>query len=176
MSIMSIIGFSYVVSATLFILGLKLLGSPATARKGNALSAIGMLIAVVVTLLDQGIVDFRYIAIAITVGGLIGLWAARSVAMTSMPEMVALLNGFGGVASLLVGWAAITPDASNLVLITIFLSILIGGVTFTGSIVAYGKLSEKLVGRAIMFKGQAIVNSLVIAAIQSLLASSFTIP
>ena len=153
------------VSATLFILGLKLLGSPATARKGNALSAIGMLIAVVVTLLDQGIVDFRYIAIAITVGGLIGLWAARSVAMTSMPEMVALLNGFGGVASLLVGWAAITPDASNLVLITIFLSILIGGVTFTGSIVAYGKLSEKLVGRAIMFKGQAIVNSLVIAAI-----------
>ena len=104
MSIMSIIGFSYVVSATLFILGLKLLGSPATARKGNALSAIGMLIAVVVTLLDQGIVDFRYIAIAITVGGLIGLWAARSVAMTSMPEMVALLNGFGGVASLLVGW------------------------------------------------------------------------
>ena len=165
MSIMSIIGFSYVVSATLFILGLKLLGSPATARKGNALSAIGMLIAVVVTLLDQGIVDFRYIAIAITVGGLIGLWAARSVAMTSMPEMVALLNGFGGVASLLVGWAAITPDASNLVLITIFLSILIGGVTFTGSIVAYGKLSEKLVGRAIMFKGQAIVNSLVIAAI-----------
>jgi len=124
-----------------------------------------MLIAVVVTLLDQGIVDFRYIAIAITVGGLIGLWAARSVAMTSMPEMVALLNGFGGVASLLVGWAAITPDASNLVLITIFLSILIGGVTFTGSIVAYGKLSEKLVGRAIMFKGQAIVNSLVIAAI-----------
>ncbi len=165
MSIMSIIGFSYVVSATLFILGLKLLGSPATARKGNALSAIGMLIAVVVTLLDQGIVDFRYIAIAITVGGLNGLWAARSVAMTSMPEMVALLNGFGGVASLLVGWAAITPDASNLVLITIFLSILIGGVTFTGSIVAYGKLSEKLVGRAIMFKGQAIVNSLVIAAI-----------
>ena len=165
MSIMSIIGFSYVVSATLFILGLKLLGSPATARKGNALSAIGMLIAVVVTLLDQGIVDFRYIAIAITVGGLIGLWAARSVAMTSMPEMVALLNGFGGVASLLVGWAAITPDASNLVLITIFLSILIGGVTFTGSIVAYCKLSEKLVGRAIMFKGQAIVNSLVIAAI-----------
>ena len=165
MSIMSIIGFSYVVSATLFILGLKLLGSPATARKGNALSAIGMLIAVVVTLLDQGIVDFRYIAIAITVGGLIGLWAARSVAMTSMPEMVAILNGFGGVASLLVGWAAITPDASNLVLITIFLSILIGGVTFTGSIVAYGKLSEKLVGRAIMFKGQAIVNSLVIAAI-----------
>lgn len=165
MSIMSIIGFSYVVSATLFILGLKLLGSPATARKGNALSAIGMLIAVVVTLLDQGIVDFRYIAIAITVGGLIGLWAARSVAMTSMPEMVALLNGFGGVASLLVGWAAITPDASNLVLITIFLSILIGGVTFTGSIVAYGKLSEKLVGRAIMFKGQAIVNSLVIVAI-----------
>lgn len=165
MTTVTLIGFSYVVSAALFIYGLKLLGSPATARRGNTISAIGMLIAVVVTLLDQGIIDFRYIAIAMVIGALIGAWAARTVEMTGMPEMVALFNGFGGIASLLVGWSAISPAASSVVLITIFLSILIGGVTFTGSIVAWGKLSEKIPGRPIMFKGQAIVNSIVIIAI-----------
>ncbi|NHN39510.1 NAD(P)(+) transhydrogenase (Re/Si-specific) subunit beta [Pseudomaricurvus alcaniphilus] len=165
MALSSLIGFSYVVSAALFIIGLKMLGSPATARRGNTLSAIGMLIAVVVTLLDQGIVDFRYIAIAVAIGAVIGAVAARRVAMTSMPEMVALFNGFGGIASLLVGWAAIAPDAGGIVLTTIFLSILIGGVTFTGSLVAYGKLSEIMPGKPLMFKGQAVVNSAVIIAI-----------
>lgn len=165
MAINAIIGFSYVLSAALFIFGLKLLGSPATARRGNLISSIGMLIAVVVTLLDQGIVDFRYIIIAVIIGSIIGAFAARTVAMTSMPEMVALFNGFGGIASLLVGWAAISPDASTIVIVTIFLSILIGGVTFTGSLVAFGKLSEKIPGRPLMFTGQALVNSLVIVAI-----------
>jgi H+-translocating NAD(P) transhydrogenase subunit beta len=156
------IGICYVISAALFILGLKLLGSPATARKGNIISAVAMLIAVLATLLDQHIIDYRYIAVSMAAGSVIGLYIARKVAMTAMPEMVALFNGLGGMASLLVGVAAIEIGINAFIGFTIFLSILIGGVTFTGSLIAWGKLSEKLVGRPIMFKGQAIVNSVTI--------------
>ena len=141
----------YVVAAGLFIFGLKMLGSPATARRGNMISSIGMLVAIVSALLDQGIVDFTYIAAGMVVGGAIGAIAARAVAMTAMPEMVALFNGFGGAASLLVGWAALSPDSATFTLVTIVLSILIGGVTLTGSLVAYGKLSETIGSGAITF-------------------------
>ncbi len=165
MNIPLLIGFSYVISAALFIFGLKLLGSPATARRGNTLSSIGMLLAIVVTLLDQGIVDFRYIIGAMIVGSAIGTLAARRVEMTGMPELVALFNGFGGIASLLVGWSAIGSTEGSFAFTTVFLSIFIGGVTFTGSIVAWGKLSETMPGRPLMFKGQAFVNCAVIAAI-----------
>ena len=156
-----LIQFAYVVSAALFIYGLKQLGSPATARRGNTLSAVGMLVAIVAALLDQGIVDYQWIAIGFVAGGAIGAAAARLVQMTSMPEMVALFNGFGGLASLLVGWAALSPDASTFTLITIVLSILIGGLTFTGSLIAYGKLSETIGSGAVLFSGQQVVNSLI---------------
>ena len=160
-----LIQFAYVVSAALFIYGLKQLGSPATARRGNTISAVGMLVAVVAALLDQGIVDFQWIVIGFVVGGAIGAGAARMVQMTSMPEMVALFNGFGGMASLLVGWAALNPDAVTFTLITIILSILIGGVTFTGSLIAYGKLSETIGSGAVLFRGQQVVNSLIVLGI-----------
>ena len=160
-----LIQFAYVVSAALFIYGLKQLGSPATARRGNTISAVGMLVAVVAALLDQGIVDFQWIVIGFVVGGAIGAAAARLVQMTSMPEMVALFNGFGGMASLLVGWAALNPDAVTFTLITIILSILIGGVTFTGSLIAYGKLSETIGSGAVLFRGQQVVNSLIVLGI-----------
>ncbi|MEP5763946.1 MAG: NAD(P)(+) transhydrogenase (Re/Si-specific) subunit beta [Halieaceae bacterium] len=160
-----LIQFAYVVSAALFILGLKQLGSPATARRGNMISSVGMLIAVVVALLDQGIVEYQWILIGFAVGAVIGAAAARLVEMTAMPEMVALFNGFGGMASLLVGWAALNPSASSFTLITIVLSILIGGLTFTGSMVAYGKLSEKIGSGAVVFKGQQVVNSLIVLGI-----------
>jgi NAD(P) transhydrogenase subunit beta len=161
----NLIQYSYVVSAALFIFGLKQLGSPATARRGNAISAVAMLIAIVAALLDQGIVEYQWIAIGFVVGGLIGGTAARLVEMTSMPEMVALFNGFGGMASLLVGWAALTPGASAFTLITIILSILIGGVTFTGSMIAYGKLSERIGSGAVLFGGQQVVNSIIVLGI-----------
>jgi len=160
-----IIQLAYVVSAALFIFGLKLLGSAATARKGNTLSAIGMLVAIVAALIDQGIVSYQWIVIGVVVGGLIGAAAARMVQMTSMPEMVALFNGFGGLASLLVGWAALNGDASVFTVITIVLSVLIGGVTFTGSLIAYGKLSETMGSGAIMFRGQQVVNSFIVLGI-----------
>lgn len=167
MGIELLVNLTYVAAAVLFIFGLKMLGSPATARKGNLVSAVGMFIAVVVTLLDQSIIDYKWIIAGVVVGGLIGAMIARSVEMTGMPEMVALFNGFGGIASLFVGWAALygLPDASAFVLVTIVLSILIGGVTFSGSMVAWGKLSERISGKSIVFGGQRVFNILLILAI-----------
>jgi NAD(P) transhydrogenase subunit beta len=160
-----LIQYGYVISGALFIYGLKQLGSPATARRGNTISSIGMLLAVVAALLDQGIVEYQWIVIGIAVGSVIGAAAARMVQMTAMPEMVALFNGFGGMASLLVGWAALVPGAATFTLITIILSILIGGVTFTGSMIAYGKLSERIGSGAVLFSGQQVVNSLIVLGI-----------
>ena len=155
----------YVVSAGLFIYGLKQLGSPATARRGNAISAVAMLIAIIVALLDQSVVDYRWIIGGVVIGTIIGGLAARLIAMTSMPEMVALFNGSGGTASLLVGWAALSTHNDTFSVVTIFLSILIGGVTCSGSIIAYLKLSEKMSGKPIIFSGQRIVNSILVLAI-----------
>jgi NAD(P) transhydrogenase subunit beta len=162
----------YIVSALMFGLGLKLLGSPATARRGNMLSALGMLLAVVATLFNQEIIDFRFIAGGIVLGSIIGVLAARLIAMTAMPEMVALLNGFGGIASLLVGWAEYnsTMAPTTFTAVTIFLAVMIGGVTFSGSIIAWAKLKEFWIGnfgisKAFVFKGQQVFNSLLVLAI-----------
>ncbi|MAL95193.1 MAG: NAD synthetase [Haliea sp.] len=155
---------TWVVAAILFIFGLKLLGSAGTARKGNLMSAVGMLLAIVAALLQQGL-EFQWILIGFVVGGLIGAAAARLVQMTAMPEMVALFNGFGGMASLLVGWAALGGAGNTFTLVTIVLSILIGGLTFTGSLIAYGKLSETIGSGAVTFGGQQIVNSLIVLGI-----------
>lgn len=162
-----LINFSYVISATLFIFGLKLLGHPASARKGNLVSAIGMLLAIVVTLLDQSIISFHWMAIAMVAGAVVGVFAARLVAMTAMPEMVSLLNGIGGLASLFVAWATIEGGASLtiFVLIATVLALLIGGVTFSGSLIAWAKLSERISGRAVTFSGQAIFNGALVLAI-----------
>ena len=169
MNAVFLINLAYIASAILFILGLKQLSSPETARRGNFISAVGMLLAIVVTLLNQGIVDFKWIAVGFVIGGILGAVAARIVAMTAMPEMVALFNGFGGLASLLVGWAALYgSETTTFNAVTIFLSILIGGVTFTGSMIAWGKLSEKLNSRPMLFTGQQIVNSVLMLGIVAL--------
>ena len=171
MSGVLIANLAYILSAILFIFGLKMLGSPATARRGNACSAVGMLIAIVAGLASSGIVSPQWIAIGMLIGAVIGTSAARLVAMTSMPEMVALFNGFGGSASLFVGWATLAGgDVSTFTAVTILLSILIGGVTFSGSRIAYGKLSETINSAAVVFTGQRVVNSLILIA---LLASGF---
>ena len=161
-----IIDLVYIVAAILFIVGLKFLGSPATARKGNVISSIGMAIAVIATLFSKGL-NFELIIGGFVIGGLIGAVVARKVEMTSMPEMVALFNGFGGLASLFVGWSALMATASPEVffLVTVFLSILIGGLTFTGSLLAYGKLSERISGRPFVYAGQRIVNSGILLAV-----------
>jgi len=156
----------YIIAAAMFIYGLKDLSSPATAVRGNLVSAVGMFIAVVVTLFGQEIVEYQWIVIGVVIGSLIGAITAQRVAMTSMPEMVALFNGSGGLSSLLVGWAALYgPEASTFTLITIILSILIGGVTFSGSVVAFAKLAEVMTSKAIVFAAQRLVNAGVLAAL-----------
>ncbi len=153
----------YLVATAYFIRGLKLLNSPQTARKGNMYAAVGMLIGVVVTLFDQHIVSFEYIIAGVLLGGLIGAVAAKKVAMTSMPELVAIFNGFGGGASALVAWGELsrTADVTGIDptgLVTTGLSIFIGALTFTGSFIAFGKLKGFISGNAITFPGLNIIN------------------
>lgn len=163
---LELINICYIVAAALFVFGLKQLGSPATAVRGNRLSAIGMFIAIAATLFNAEILSFTWILVATLVGGAIGAIAAQKVAMTSMPEMVALFNGTGGIASLFVGWAALyNVGNTSFTDITIVVSILIGGMTFTGSILAWGKLSEVLVSGAIVFGAQRFFNALLVLAI-----------
>ncbi len=156
----------YLLAAVLFIVGLRRLSSPATARQGNIYSGLGMLLAIVVTLFDQQIVSFTVIAAGLLVGTVVGFWMARTVKMTAMPQMVAMFNGFGGAASLLVGGAEfLKSDVARTALpldtnLTIQLSVLIGAVTFTGSLVAFAKLQELMTGRPITFPMQRAVNGL----------------
>jgi len=158
-----LVNVAYIAASILFIVGLKMLGSPDTARRGNLFSSMGMLLAVLVTLVDQSIIDFTWIVVGLISGGVIGYLAATKVQMTSMPEMVAIFNGFGGIASLLVGSAEFIRGSDYL--FPIYLTVLIGGVTFTGSLIAYGKLSEIIGGRPTLYKGQQIVNSLLLLLI-----------
>jgi NAD(P) transhydrogenase subunit beta len=160
---------TYLLAAVLFILGLKFLSSPKTARRGNQLAALGMLLAVVVTLVDRRVIDYQFIALGLAVGSILGWVLATRVQMTAMPQMVALLNGFGGGASTLVASAeylrfAGTTGAPALdVLISIPLSALIGTVTFTGSMVAFAKLQGIMRGAPITFPFQKGLNGLMLA-------------
>ncbi len=179
MEFASLINFAYVVSAILFVYGIKMLGSADTARKGNIISGVGMLLAVAITLLDQDILSYTWIMVCLVVGSFIGILSARLVKMTSMPELVALFNGFGGLSSLLVAWAELEKierlgvEAYSILMggstyfssVVIFLAMLIGAITFTGSLYAYGKLSGKLSGSAITFGGQKALNLLVFVGI-----------
>ncbi len=156
----------YLVAAACFILGLKWLSSPGTAVRGNRVSGVGMLLAVLVTLLNQGIVSFQVIIAGLVVGGGLGLYMARTVQMTAMPQMVALLNGLGGGASLLVGAAEylvshgegrVFPVDSN---IALQFTLLVGALTLTGSGIAFAKLQELMSGKAIVFPFQKALNGL----------------
>ena len=161
----------YLVAAVLFILGIKRLSSPATARNGNRLAALGMLLAIVAALFFAEILHPTWIIIGLVVGGLIGLVLAVRIPMTAMPEMVALLNGFGGGASQLVassellrlkGLEEMVP--ANIA-VSVGLSTLIGGVTFLGSLFAFGKLRGLVTGRAVTFPGQKPLNALLFVII-----------
>jgi H+-translocating NAD(P) transhydrogenase subunit beta len=158
------IELSYLVASVLFILGLKKLGSPATARQGNLMGAIGMLIAVVATLLDQAVLNYEMIFGGIAIGSVLGAVMAYKVEMTAMPQMVGLLNGFGGAASALVAigefWRLMNGTAPIAIAdtITIILSVLIGGVTLTGSLLAFAKLQEMVPGAPITFPMQQPIN------------------
>lgn len=158
------IELSYLVAVGLFFFGLKQLGSPATARNGNLLASIGMLIAIVATLLNQQVLNYGMILIAIAIGSAIGGIAAYKVEMTDMPQMVGLFNGLGGAASSMVAigefWRYLaTADAPPLATtFTAVLGVLIGGVTFTGSLIAFAKLQGIMSGSPILFPLQQPFN------------------
>jgi len=166
----TIVNFIYLIAGILFILGIKGLTKPATAVRGNTLSALGMLIAVAITLLDSAIVNFSYILAGALTGGIVGGFMALRIQMTSMPQMVALLNGFGGGASLTIALAeyfsklgidansfaellapVVLPsnafgvaEEGTVTLVSIGLTVLIGAVTLTGSLIAFAKLQGLL--------------------------------
>lgn len=173
-------GCLYIAASILFVFGLKMLGSPATARKGNMVSAVGMLIAIATTLTAMVEIRWVWLVAAVSIGTVAGAAMAWLVKMTSMPQMVGLLNGFGGLASLLVGWSefhgkwASAAAIPSFTMLSIFLTVLAGGVTFTGSLVAYGKLSGALSGKPLLYKGRNIYNTgllVVIAALGILLST-----
>ena len=159
-------GFLYLVAAVAFIVGIKRLASPATARSGNQIASAGMLLAVVVTLLDRSIIGYGAVIAGLVVGSGIGLYLARSVEMTAMPQLVAAFNGFGGGSSALVALAELggTLDLPVRTLVTIGLSIFIGSLTLSGSFVAFGKLQGIIDGRAIVLPGQRVLDPLLVGA------------
>ena len=159
----------YLLAVGMFIFGLKRLSSPATAVSGNRMASLAMFLAVIVTLFDQQILSFEYILAGVVVGSLIGAVLAKKVEMTSMPELVAVFNGFGGGASALVASAEYirVPETGMLfadvpinVLVTMSISVFIGSITFTGSLIAFGKLKGILSGNPLLFKGQKVLNML----------------
>ncbi|MBF0485200.1 MAG: NAD(P)(+) transhydrogenase (Re/Si-specific) subunit beta [Candidatus Omnitrophica bacterium] len=178
MNHISFINLAYIVSCALFAFGLKFLASPETARKGNWLSALGMLIAVIATLTSHEIISFQWILIGMIIGSILGALVAFRAAMTQMPEMIALLHGFGALASVFVDWSAYHSHRPDTIVVTtaLYLSILIGGVTFTGSGIAWGKLSERLSGKPILFPGQMWINIAALAFVLALAVPFFMHP
>ncbi|WP_028110006.1 NAD(P)(+) transhydrogenase (Re/Si-specific) subunit beta [Ferrimonas futtsuensis] len=159
----AVIYLAYLVAAVFFVLGIKNMTKPRTAVRGNQISSVGMLIAVVVTLLDQAILSFEWIIAGMVLGGLIGATLAKKVQMTSMPQMVAALNGFGGGASLFVALANYMDPAAATSLvaqISVGATVLIGAVTLSGSFIAFGKLQEIISGKSIAVPGNTLVNAL----------------
>jgi len=156
----------YLVSGVAFIIGLKRLSSPKTARSGNAIASLGMLVAIVATLLNKQIVEFWQIGVGILIGGSIGAYFARTIQMTSMPQLVAVLNGFGGGASQLVAAAEfirLTRSGEELTVMTgttIMLASIIGAITLSGSFIAYAKLQglKFIADRAVVFPGRHVLN------------------
>lgn len=177
-----IIYLVYLLSSFLFIYGIKKLSHPVTARRGNMASAIGMLLAIVVTLFDKNIISYQYILAGLVLGSAIGAFIALKVEMTNMPQMVGVLNGFGGAASALVGISEYYLHLTDglpidiKLAITISLTLLIGGVTFTGSMIAFGKLQGIVSGKVISFPGQHVLNLLLLLGVVVLIVLAILNP
>ena len=182
----SIIKILYMVSCIFFIRGIKLLGKTDTARKGNLYSSIGMLIACVTVLCEKQVISswssnplengYLFIAAAIVVGSVIGIIWSKKVEMTGMPQLVALFNGFGGLSSLLVAIAQYVcqPKGDYFTAVSLGLTIAIGAVAFTGSVVAWGKLSGKAFKKNVAIPGKNAINAIIcIIGLVAIIAYSF---
>jgi len=165
------IGAAYLVCAILFIIGLRRLSSPATARSGNQLAAIGMAFAIVATLFDERVLSYQWIALGAVIGGVGGAIGARKVKMTAMPQMVALFNGFGGGAAALVALAdyhdtvGLPGHVEGKIIASILFSAAVGSISFSGSMIAFGKLQEMISGSPAVVPGQRIVTGALVAAV-----------
>ena len=161
----------YLITIVTFILALRFLSNPATARRGNQIGAAGMLVAIIVTFAQNEVVSYWEIAVGMVVGGTFGAVAARRVHMTAMPQMVALFNGVGGGAAALISLAEFhlhAPDPGTLqwdISTAIMLSAIIGSISFSGSLVAFAKLQELIRGRPIVYPLQQPTNALVFAGV-----------
>ena len=163
----AVISLSYIVAAVLFIFGLQRLSSPRTARSGNRLAAIGMALALAVTLLDRQIETYLLIALGVPIGAIIGVYSARKVAMTAMPQMVALFNGAGGATAALISVAeyihvSSREPVSAVVSVAVVLGTAIGAISFSGSVIAFGKLQEVISSKPLLFPGQRLLHALIL--------------
>ncbi len=170
-----LIQLAYLVAAFCFILGLKWLSSPRSARRGNQVAALGMAIAIGATVADERVVDYTWIIIAALVGGSVGAVIARRVQMTAMPQLVALLNGLGGGAAALIAvseyhahGALGETSLGGVAAVSVMFSAIVGSVSFAGSLVAFGKLQELLPGRPITWPAQKAINAILAVAILAL--------
>ncbi len=168
-------GVLEILACVLFLVGLKLMGKQASAKRGNAVSAAGMLLAVFVAAMASGI-DYTAIAVAVVLGSIVGLFAAVRVKMTAMPEMVALFNGSGGLASLAVGLIELLPgrDVEIAGRIAAAAAVIIGGVAFSGSVIAYAKLAGKINTKPAIFPFQLTLSAM--SAIATLVLAGFAVP
>jgi len=165
------VDLAYLVCAITFIIGLKRLSSPRTAVRGNQVAAFGMVLAIGVTLWDADARDLAWIIAGIVIGGVIGAYSARAVKMTAMPQMVALFNGVGGGAAALISISeyhdriGLATDPATSFLISTLFSAIVGGVSFAGSMIAFGKLQEVISGSPVTVPGQKAVNAVNFIAI-----------
>ncbi|HEY0783829.1 MAG TPA: NAD(P)(+) transhydrogenase (Re/Si-specific) subunit beta, partial [Thermoanaerobaculia bacterium] len=153
------IRFTYLAAAALFILALKWLSSPSSARRGVMAGEIGMLLAIVGTLLRHEVVDYQWILVAFFIGTAVGIPLAYLMPMTAVPQRTALSHAFGALAAALVGTAEYYRETPHgFTMFALVLEVLLGFLTFTGSLMAFGKLQEILPTRPIVYKGQNFVN------------------
>ncbi|MBL4666012.1 MAG: NAD(P)(+) transhydrogenase (Re/Si-specific) subunit beta, partial [Sneathiella sp.] len=176
----NITALAYLVSAILFILALRGLSSPETSRRGNTMGMVGMAIAMIVTILDPSVVSYEWIIGGIVIGGAIGAVIAQRIAMTAMPQLVAAFHSLVGLAAVLVAAAAYyNPEAygildadghlKTLSLIEMSIGVVIGAITFSGSIIAFTKLQGLVSGSPVTFVGQHMVNLIIGLAILALI-------
>ncbi|MDG2033227.1 MAG: NAD(P)(+) transhydrogenase (Re/Si-specific) subunit beta, partial [Rhodospirillales bacterium] len=173
-------GFAYLIASVCFILALRGLSSPETARKGNSFGIAGMVIAIATTLADPGILSLEMIILGVLVGGSIGTVVALKIQMTALPQLVAFFHSLVGLAAVFVAAAAffapeaygigVRGDIATASLIEMALGTAIGAITFSGSIIAFAKLQGLMSGSPIVFPGQHVLNALIGVAIVALIS------
>jgi NAD(P) transhydrogenase subunit beta len=158
-----LINIAYLAAAICFIIGLKLLGSPASARRGNQIAGLGMTVAVVATLFMPGLANIWLILVGLAIGAVLAIFPARTVKMTAMPQMVAIFNGMGGATAALISLVEFEHKAGigRGEIISIVLGLIIGSISFSGSMVAFGKLQELISGRPISYPSQRQINAVI---------------